>query len=87
MVLISNDLIEMELKSFDEKIVDILKIENTIKNRYRTLLANAKIEFDGKILNLTGLTPYMQVLSEKKESLLTKLDEFFKQFSGARYYF
>ena len=38
----------MELKSFDEKIVDILKIENTIKNSYRTLLANAKIEFDGK---------------------------------------
>ena len=74
-----NDLIEMELKSFDEKIVDILKIENTIKNRYRTLLANAKIEFDGKILNLTGLTPYMQSTNrEKRKSAYKKLDEFFK---------
>ncbi len=74
-----NDLIEMELKSFDEKIVDILKIENTIKNRYRTLLANAKIEFDGKILNLTGLTPYMQSTNRKeRKSAYKKLDEFFK---------
>ena len=74
-----NDLIEMELKSFDEKIVDILKIENTIKNRYRTLLANAKIEFDGKILNLTGLTPYMQSTNrEERKSAYKKLDEFFK---------
>jgi len=74
-----NDLIEMELKSFDEKIVDILKIENTIKNRYRTLLANAKIEFDGKTLNLTGLTPYMQSTNrEERKSAYKKLDEFFK---------
>ena len=74
-----NDLIEMELKSFDEKIVDILKIENTIKNSYRTLLANAKIEFDGKILNLTGLTPYMQSTNrEERKSAYKKLDEFFK---------
>lgn len=74
-----NDLIEMELKSFDEKIVDVLKIENTIKNRYRTLLANAKIEFDGKILNLTGLTPYMQSTNrEERKSAYKKLDEFFK---------
>ena len=74
-----NDLIEMELKSFDEKIVDILKIENTIKNSYRTLLANAKIEFDGKILNLTGLTPYMQSTKrEERKSAYKKLDEFFK---------
>ena len=71
-----NDLIEMELKSFDEKIVDILKIENTIKNKYRTLLANAKIEFDGKILNLTGLTPYMQSTNRKeRKSAYKKLDE------------
>ena len=69
----------MELKSFDEKIVDILKIENTIKNSYRTLLANAKIEFDGKILNLTGLTPYMQSTKrEERKSAYKKLDEFFK---------
>ena len=63
----------MELKSFDEKIVDILKIENTIKNSYRTLLANAKIKFDGKILNLTGLTPYMQSTKRKERRFkLTK---------------
>ena len=73
------DLIKMELKSFDEKIVDILKIENKIKNRYRTLLASAKIQFDGKILNLTGLTPYMQSVNrEERKSAFKKLDEFFK---------
>ena len=62
----------MELKSFDEKIVDILKIENKIKNSYRTLLASAKIQFDGKILNLTGLTPYMQSVNREIENLLLK---------------
>ena len=73
------DLIKMELKSFDEKIVDILKIENKIKNSYRTLLASAKIQFDGKILNLTGLTPYMQSVNrEERKSAFKKLDEFFK---------
>tara|TARA_B100000989_G_scaffold166613_1_gene124566 strand:+ start:5799 stop:7481 length:1683 start_codon:yes stop_codon:yes gene_type:complete len=73
------NLIKMELKSFDEKIVDILKIENKIKNRYRTLLASAKIQFDGKILNLTGLTPYMQSVNrEERKSAFKKLDEFFK---------
>ena len=45
----------MELKSFDPNLVGLMKKENQLTNKYRTLLAGAEIEFMGKITNLTGL--------------------------------
>ena len=50
----------MELKSFDSKLVKLMKEENELKNKYSSLLAGAEIEYKGKKLNLTGLSPYMQ---------------------------
>ena len=50
--------IEMELKTFDPKIMDMLRKETELRNEYTKLTAGAKIEFDGKSYNLAGLGPF-----------------------------
>jgi M3 family oligoendopeptidase len=50
--------IEMELKTFDPKIMDMLRKETDLRNKYTKLTAGAKIEFDGKSYNLAGLGPF-----------------------------
>jgi len=50
--------IEMELKTFDPKIMDMLRTETDLRNEYTKLTAGAKIEFDGKSYNLAGLGPF-----------------------------
>ena len=50
--------IEMELKTFDPKIMDMLRKETDLRNEYTKLSAGAKIEFDGKSYNLAGLGPF-----------------------------
>ena len=52
------NLLEMELKSFDSKIKELLLKESKLKNEYTALLASAKIEFQGEMYNLTGLAPF-----------------------------
>mgnify|MGYP001185172447 CR=1 FL=1 len=73
-------LIEMELKSFDPKLVSLMKKENQLTNKYRTLLAGAEIEFLGKITNLTGLSPYMQDTNRNtRKKAYQALDIFFQK--------
>ena len=73
-------LIEMELKSFDPKLVSLMKKENQLTNKYRTLLAGAEIEFMGKITNLTGLSPYMQDIKRNtRKKAYQSLDIFFEK--------
>ncbi|HIF82398.1 MAG TPA: M3 family oligoendopeptidase [Candidatus Marinimicrobia bacterium] len=50
--------IEMDLKTFDPKIMDMLRKETDLRNEYTKLTAGAKIEFDGKSYNLAGLGPF-----------------------------
>ena len=50
--------IEINLKTFDSKIKDMLKEEIKLKNDYTKLTAGAKIEFEGKEYNLAGLGPF-----------------------------
>jgi M3 family oligoendopeptidase len=50
--------IEMELKTFDPKIMDMLRKETDLRNEYTKLTAGATIEFDGKSYNLAGLGPF-----------------------------
>ena len=73
------NLISMELKSFDSKLVELMKQENELRNKYRSLLAGAEIKYKGKILNLTGLSPYMQDTDRntRKEAYML-MDGFFK---------
>ncbi|MCB9226144.1 MAG: M3 family oligoendopeptidase [Chitinophagales bacterium] len=51
---------EFSVKSFDKSIMDDLVEENKLSSEYSKLVASAQIEFDGKVLNLSQLTPYTQ---------------------------
>ena len=46
---------EVEKKTFDIKIKDLLRKESDLCNKYSELIASAKINFDGETFNLTGL--------------------------------
>jgi M3 family oligoendopeptidase len=52
-------MIEMDLKTFDPKIMDMLRKETELRNEYTQLIGGAKIEFDGKTYNLAGLGPFL----------------------------
>ena len=51
-------LLELNLKSFDEKIMEDLVLEAKLSTEYSKVLASAKIEFDGKINNLSQMSVY-----------------------------
>lgn len=53
-------MIETSLKVFDEKIVPELIEQNRLTSEYSRILASAKIEFDGQILNLSQMGKYTQ---------------------------
>ena len=59
---------DLQLKTFDPVIIEDLQEENKLSSRYGKLLASAKIEFDGKINNLSQMTPYTQ----SKERIVRK---------------
>lgn len=48
---------EFSLKSFDEKIIEELQLENKLTSEYTKLKAGALIELDGKTYNLSSLGP------------------------------
>ena len=49
---------ELTLKTFSPEIIEDLQLENKLSTEYTKLIASAKIEFDGKELNLSQLAPY-----------------------------
>ncbi|MGP6140607.1 MULTISPECIES: M3 family oligoendopeptidase [unclassified Jeotgalibaca] len=51
---------EYKLKAFSPEVIELLQKENELASAYDKLVASAQIEFDGKILNLSGLGPYQQ---------------------------
>lgn len=53
-------MIETSLKVFDEKIVPELIEQNRLTSEYSRILASAKIEFNGQILNLPQMGKYTQ---------------------------
>lgn len=50
---------ELALKSMDEKLIPLMQEENALTTEYNNLIAGAKIEWEGEILNLSLMTPYM----------------------------
>nr|MCR4661882.1 M3 family oligoendopeptidase [Clostridia bacterium] len=62
------ELKEMSIKAFDEKIIPELQEEAKLQTKYSKLLASAKIEFDGKINNLTQMAAY----AENKDRVIRK---------------
>ena len=51
---------EMEIKTYSDEVVPLLQEENKLVSRYNKLISSAKINFDGKILNLSQMQPYME---------------------------
>ncbi len=50
---------ELELKSFDEKLIPLMQEENALKTKYDKIIAGAEIEWEGETLNLSLLRPYL----------------------------
>ena len=51
--------IELAMKSVDQKILPLMQEENAIQTEYNKLLATAQIPWEGEILNLSLMTPYL----------------------------
>ncbi len=66
------DIWRNEVTTFDAVIAEDLEEESRLEARYTELLASARIEFDGKILNLAGLVPYTESLNRNTRYLATR---------------
>lgn len=53
------DAAELSLKTFKNEIIEDLQVENKLTTQYVKLVASAKIEFMGKVNNLSQMTPYL----------------------------
>ncbi len=70
---------EIAQKAMDEKLIPLMQEENTLTQQYDKLIASAKIDFDGKELNLSLLRPYL--VNEDREvraAAWQKQTEFFE---------
>ncbi len=52
--------IDIFLESFSPEIIPEMQENNRLCTEYEKLVASAKIDFDGKVLNISELTPYKQ---------------------------
>ena len=59
------DKVNLSLKTFKPEIIEDLIEENKLSTEYSKLIASAKIEFDGKVLNLSQLSPYAESLDRE----------------------
>lgn len=63
---------EVSKRTFNDSIIEELQLENKLSTEYSKLTASAKIEFDGKIYNLSQMAPFTQSVNRdtrKKASL------------------
>lgn len=87
---------ELSFKAFDEKIMDDLVQESKLVTEYDKLIASAKIEFDGKVNNLSQMTVYLnspdrgirkeanKKVSEFMKSVESKIDEIYDKLVHVR---
>ena len=71
---------ELAQKAMDEKLIPLMQEENTLTMEYNKLIAGAKIDFDGKELNLSLLRPYL--IHEDREvraNAWAKMSAFFQE--------
>lgn len=70
---------EIAQKSMDEKLIPLMQEENLLTQQYSKLIAGAKIDFDGKELNLSLLRPYLESPDrEIRAAAWQKQTEFFE---------
>lgn len=68
---------DLRFKSIDEKILPLMKQENALVSQYDNLIASAKIDWNGEILNLSLLRKYMQ---DKDRAVRAKAYEKYTEF-------
>lgn len=68
------NLAKVKMESFDERTIDLLKEENKITSAYNVLLAQLKIEIDGKEYSIGNISP---LLSSSDRSLRKRAAEAF----------
>lgn len=70
---------ELAQKSMDEKLIPLMQEENTLVMEYNKIIAGAKIDFDGKELNLSLLGPYLQSTERSvRKAAWDKMADFFE---------
>ncbi len=70
--------IEISLKAFDEKLIPLMQEENALTSKYDKLLASAEIDWDGEVLNISLLRPYLTNKDrEVRKKAWDKLTTFF----------
>ena len=70
---------ENDVSGFDERIIPELIEENKLSNEYDAVLGGAKIEYKGKIYNLSQMSKFAQSLDREERLEASKLTEkFFK---------
>ena len=74
------DLAENTLKIFSNEIIPDVQEENRLSSKYSKLIASAKIDFDGKELNLSQMVPYTQSKDRKvRIEAAKKVAQFFAE--------
>lgn len=58
-------LAEMEIRSFSDEAIPLMQEENRLISEYDKLISSAKIDYDGKTLNLSQMQPYMESKDRK----------------------
>lgn len=54
---------EIEIRTFSDEVVPLMQEENKLVSEYSKLVSSAQISYDGKILNLSQLQPYMESMN------------------------
>jgi len=73
-------LAEMEIKTFSDEAIPLMQEENKLISEYDKLISSAKIEYDGKLLNLSQMQPYMESKDRRiRKEAHEKSSNFFKE--------
>ena len=71
---------EISFKAFDEKLIPLMQEENALTTRYNKLIASAQIDWEGEILNLSLMRPYLtNVDREVRAKAWEKYTAFFEE--------
>ncbi len=74
--------IELELKSFSEKLIPLMQEENALVTQYNKIIATAVIDWEGEKLNLSLLRPFLTSCDRKTRAIAyTKYTDFFDSVS------
>lgn len=69
---------DLKFQSIDEKILPLMRKENTLISEYTNLIASAKIDWEGETLNLSLLRKYMETQDRTvRQRACKKYEEFF----------